>query len=666
MPFRNLIQHNTHINALLLRGICFFFFIISIVSCTDNGNDLLLLPKPKFFEQQRGFLEVKTPEPENWKITIKYIEQIPEIPQNTDEAYTIEITEKGIQIQATKPQGAFYAKQTLLQLLEKQDDGTFRLPYCKIIDWPAFPIRGFMHDTGRSYISIEELKKEIKLLSHFKINTFHWHLTEDIAWRIESKIFPQLNAPKNMLRDEGKYYRQEEIKDFLQFCKEHYVLVIPEIDMPGHSAAFTRVFGTTMQSPQGMEILKKLMDEICSLFDTPYIHIGTDEVRFTNVEFVPEMVDFLHKKGKKVIAWNPGWQYKKGEIDKLHLWSYKGKTQKGIPSIDSRYHYLNHFDTFGDIIALYNSKIGNTSTSTSENEGAILAVWNDRNLEDEKQIILQNNFYPNMLALAERAWQGGGNEYFDKEGTVLHSRSSKNYIDFADFERRMLWYKQNIFKGEPFAYTKQTHIEWNITDAFPNKGNPETQFPPEQQLDSIYTYQNKTYNVHPSYGASVYLRHTWGSLVPSFYKKPQENHTAYAYTWVYADEAQKAGLWVEFQNYSRSEKDLPSLQGTWDYKGSKIWLNDIEIHPPIWQNTHKEKNNEVALQNENLAGRKPVLVQLRKGWNKILLKLPVQKFTSQEIRLQKWMFTAIFVDIKSGEALENIYYSKDKKKLWKK
>ncbi|PID89130.1 MAG: beta-N-acetylhexosaminidase, partial [Bacteroidia bacterium] len=384
--------------------------------------------------------------------------------------------------------------------------------------------------------------------------------------------------------------------------------------MPGHSAAFTRTFGVTMQSPKGMEILKKLMNEICTLFDTPYIHIGTDEVRFSNEAFVPQMVNFLRKKGKKIISWNPGWQYKKGEIDKLHLWSYRGKTQKGIPSIDSRYHYLNHFDTFGDIIALYNSKIGNTSTSTPENEGAILAVWNDRKLKDEKQIMLQNNFYPNMLALADRAWQGGGTEYFDKEGTILRSRSSKNYIDFADFERRMLWYKRTIFKGEPFAYTKQTHIEWNITDAFPNNGNLKMQFSPEQQLDTTYTYQNKTYKTHPAYGASVYLRHTWGSLVPGFYKNPQENHTAYAYTWVYADKAQEAGLWVEFQNYSRSEKDLPPLQGTWDYRGSKIWLNDEEIQPPIWQNAHNEKSNEIILQNENLAARKPISVHLKKGW----------------------------------------------------
>ena len=71
------------------------------------------------------------------------------------------------------------------------------------------------------------------------------------------------------------------------------------------------------------------------------------------------MVAYIRDKGKKVISWNPGWKYKTGEIDMMQLWSYRGKAQQGIPAIDSRFHYLNHFDTFGDIIALYNSRIYN-------------------------------------------------------------------------------------------------------------------------------------------------------------------------------------------------------------------------------------------------------------------------------------------------------------------
>ncbi len=94
-----------------------------------------------------------------------------------------------------------------------------------------------------------------------------------------------------------------------------------------------------------------------------------------------------------------------------------------------------------------------------------------------------------------------------------------------------------------------------------------------------------------------------GTFVPAFYADPKENHTAYAYTWVYSPKDQEVGLWVEFQNYSRSEMDLAPLHGKWDYKGSRIWINDCEIIPPVWTATHKVKSYEVPLGNENCVGK---------------------------------------------------------------
>lgn len=593
-------------------------------------------------------------------IDVKLVPSLEGVSLNVDEAYRLEVNRGKITVEAVTEQGVYWAMQTLAQLQDvRKKKATFS--GCSIVDWPAFRMRGFMQDVGRTYISIEELKREIAILSRFKINVFHWHLTENQSWRLQSKIFPMLNDSVNTTRMPGKYYTLEEAKDLVAFCKSHSVLLIPEFDMPGHSEAFVRTFRHDMQSPEGMKILKLLMDEVCETFDVPYLHIGTDEVQFTNPRFVPEMVDYIRSKGKKVISWNPGWHYKPGEIDMTHLWSYRGKAQNGIPAIDSRFYYLNHFDTFGDIIALYNSRIYNAEQGSDDIAGTILAIWNDRYIANERDIILENNFYPNMLAIAERAWKGGGLEYFDKNGTILPSENSPEFKGFADFENRMLWHKEHTFKGYPFAYVKQTNVKWNITDAFPNGGDFDKVFPPEHELKESYLYEGEEYGVHSAIGAGIYLRHVWGKMIPAFYKDPQENHTAYAYTWVYSPRKQDVGLWAEFQNYSRSEMDLAPLQGKWDYKGSRIWINDEEIQPPVWTATHRTKSNEKALGNENCVVRPPIIVSLNKGWNKVFLKLPIGKFNTPEVRLVKWMFTTVFVTPDGENAVDGLIYSPDKK-----
>lgn len=537
----------------------------------------------------------------------------------------------------------YWGRQTLEQLKTTKNKKIY-LPQCEITDWPAFRIRGFMHDVGRSFIPVEELKREISLLSRYKINVFHWHLTENQAWRLECKKYPQLNAPENMEREKGKYYTLEEARQLVEFCKQHQVLLIPEIDMPGHSAAFERTFKTDMQSEKGTQILKDIIDEVCATFDVPYLHIGTDEVQFTNPEFVPMMVKYIRDKGKKVISYNPGWNYKPGEIDMTQLWSYRGKAQKGIPAIDCRYHYANHFDTYADLVAMFNSRIYNQPEGSDDLAGCIVAFWNDRYIDNTPQLLAENNFYPYMLTLAERAWRGGGNCYFDGKGTLLWEDEPEQLAAFKEFEDRLLWQKNTWLKEVPFPYVRQTQSEWQITDAFPNGGDLNKAFPPEEKEDSVYQYEGKTYKTRKIIGNGIYLRHVWGTLVPGFYANPQENHTAYATRWIYSPKERKTKLALEFQNYSRSESDLAPRQGTWDYKCSRAWLNGQEIMPPVWKNTNTERSNEITLKNENYMSRPAIDITLKKGWNKLMLKLPVGKFSSKETRLVKWMFTAALVD----------------------
>lgn len=661
-----------------------FIGMILVCAVTIAQTSISLLPKPQLYKDTgknftMGKVKLSTPvlRPE-WEVFIMNaggeivehsssvieVELVPSIEEarlNRAEAYRLSVSNKRIKIEAVTEQGVYWAMQTLRQL-ERKKGKRSSVAGCEIVDWPAFRIRGFMQDVGRSYISMEELKREIEILSRFKINVFHWHLTENQAWRLESKIFPMLNDSVNTIRMPGKYYTLEEARDLVDFCKKHQVLLIPEIDMPGHSAAFVRAFRHDMQSPEGMKILKLLLDEVCETFDVPYLHIGTDEVEFTNPHFVPEMVAYVRSKGKKVISWNPGWHYKPGEIDMTHLWSYRGKAQPGIPAIDSKFHYLNHFDVFGDIVALYNSRIYDQAEGSEDIAGTILALWHDRLIDNEWNLVIENGLYPNMLAIAERAWRGGGTEYFDGLGTILPPEDTEAFKEFADFEKRMLWHKEHTFKGYPFAYVKQTNVKWNITDAFPNGGDMDKVFPPEQELKDTYHYNGNTYGVRQAIGAGIYLRHVWGTFVPGFYADPKEDHTAYAYTWVYSPKDQEVGLWAEFQNYSRSEMDLAPLQGKWDYKGSRIWINDREIMPPVWTATHQVKSNEIPLGNENCVGRVPLAVHLNKGWNKVFLKLPIGKFKMAETRLVKWMFTAVFVTPDGERAVEGLIYSPDKQK----
>ncbi len=576
-------------------------------------------------------------------------------PRTNGEAYALEIAPHTITASATTSLGLYRALQTLCQLADSTARGV-RLPQGRIVDWPAFPYRGVMQDVGRTYISMEELRREIDLLARFKINVFHWHLTENQSWRLESKIFPMLNDSINTTRMPGRYYTLDQARELIAYARERGVEVIPELDIPGHSEAFRRTFRHDMQSPEGEKILKLLLEEACEALPVDRIHLGTDEVAFTDPTFVPRMVAFVRGLGKRVISWNPGWHYRAGEVDMTQLWSYRGRPTDEIPAVDSRFHYLNHFDVFSDLVALYRSNVYGRTESDGQVVGAEIALWNDRYIPDEEQNIAQNNLYAAALALAERTWCGGGDGYFDEIGVNLPPVGSPAFAAYADFERRLLWHKSRTLAGCPVPYVRQTHIRWHVTDPFPNGGDLGRTFPPETEGPrERYTWEGRTYGIHTVAGAAVYLRHVWGKLVPALYADPAPNHTAYAWTWVYSPCNQTVGLQAEFQNYSRSEPDLAPAAGCWDTKGSRLWINGDEVLPSVWSSVHRTKSNETPLGNENFAARKPLPVTLRKGWNRVFLKLPVGEFSTPDVRLVKWMFTVVFTTPDGRDAADLVY-----------
>ena len=602
-------------------------------------------------------LGIKASPRANHQISLELQTHIEGLPQGNEEAYKLSITSDLISLSAYTDTGLYRGLQTLRQLYER---GEWRARV--ILDWPAFPWRGFMMDVGRTYIPLEQLKQEIDLLARFKVNVFHWHLTENEAWRLESKLYPKLNDKVSMTRMAGWYYTQEEARELVRYCRERRVLLIPEIDMPGHSAAFERALGYGMQTEQGKKTLKALIKEACEVFDVPYLHIGTDEVQFTDKTFVPEMVAYVRSLGKKVISWAPGWPYQEGEVDMLQLWSSRGKAVKGIPALDCRYYYLNHYDLFSDIGRLYNSRIYGEDKGTEHLYGALLAIWTDRATLDTRQIIRENQLYPAMLALAERSWVGGGRGDFTSREVMTSDPKSPAYDDFKDFETRMLSYRK-IFPPESFPYVRQTDARWVISAPFPNGGELRRVFPPEQAIGAIappkslpsYTYEGKTYPSQMVAGSGFYLRHVWGDLCAGLLEQAETDHTCYAMAWINSPKEQQVGFLFETQNYSRSEKDLPPPPGAWDHRESRIWVNGKTIIPPVWINTHTIPTLTSALGNENACSRPPIPITLKKGWNQLFIKLPIGAFTTREVRLVKWMFTAALVNLDGTEAADVRY-----------
>ena len=239
-----------------------------------------------------------------------------------DEAYALSVTDKKILVTASKPAGFFYAFQTLKQLMPRNvmagvydaEVKEWSVPAVEIADEPRFAWRGFMLDEGRHFYGKEEIKKIIDVMAAYKMNRFHWHLTEDQGWRIEIKKYPKLTEV-GAWRDSkvcawgdvkpdgiryGGFYTHEDIKEVVAYAKERFVEIVPEVDIPGHSQAAVASYPEFLScdpenkhdvwlwqgvsadvinvaNPQAVQFAKDVIDELTELFPFGYIHLGGDE-----------------------------------------------------------------------------------------------------------------------------------------------------------------------------------------------------------------------------------------------------------------------------------------------------------------------------------------------------------------------------------------------------
>lgn len=213
-----------------------------------------------------------------------------------------------------------------------------------------------MLDVGRNYMSVPFLKSVVRRLSHYKINVLHLHLSDDPGWRVEVNKYPELTVETSFwpTRQPGKFYTQEDIKSICDFCDSLNIRVIPEIDMPGHSAAFRKAIGKDMQTPEGMQVLKEALDEIIPLFKDSLFHIGSDEVHFKMKEFMPEMIRYVRSKGKQVVVWYPGYAPDSNAV-RMCWGEYEAgySLDKSAPYIDCNGFYMDWMDSQGGVLQTF-------------------------------------------------------------------------------------------------------------------------------------------------------------------------------------------------------------------------------------------------------------------------------------------------------------------------
>ena len=289
-------------------------------------------------------------------------------------AYNLTVNEGKVAIRAKSVLGFYYAFQSVKKILPanvmagKQDAAVtkYALPCVTIQDEPRFAYRGFMLDVARHFFTVEEVKRMLDVMSYYKMNRFHWHLTDDQGWRVEIKQYPKLTtigatASNTYVTDleygpywtnqvYGPYfYTQEQIKDVVAYAKERHIEVIPEVDMPGHFVAAMASYPEycchpesapsvwinggissdvlNVANPAAVQFAKNILAELIPLFPYDYFHIGGDEcptsqwesnaecqakyreLGLTNYRqlqshFIKEMADFLKEHGKKTVVWN--------------------------------------------------------------------------------------------------------------------------------------------------------------------------------------------------------------------------------------------------------------------------------------------------------------------------------------------------------------------------
>lgn len=432
------------------------------------------------------------------------------------EQYQLDVNNKNIIISSLTPNGSFYGVQTLLQLfsvnkIEDKISFNAQIPGVKIKDKPRFKWRGMHLDVCRHFYDKEFVKKYIDLLAIHKMNTFHWHLTEDQGWRIEIKKYPKLTEigsyrsetmiDKNWDKFDGTphsgFYTQEDIKEIVQYAKDRFITIVPEIEMPGHSLAalaaypeygctggpyeVSKVWGVfddvyCAGNDKTFEFLENILAEVIELFPGKYIHIGGDECPKAQWEkcpkcqqrkkdenlqdefelqsyFIKRIEKYLIANNKKLIGWDE--ILEGGLAPEATVMSWRG-TKGGIEAAMSGHDvimspnnecYFDHYQAepeneplaiggYTDLKDVYNYEPIPEELSSEEAKhilGAQANLWTEYIATEDH---LEYMVLPRMSALSEVIWQIPENKDFEDFKNRLKNLLYR--LEYKDYKYREL------------------------------------------------------------------------------------------------------------------------------------------------------------------------------------------------------------------------------------
>lgn len=470
----------------------------------------------------------------------------PQLP--SPESYTLSVTPQRIEIRATSGAGLFYGMQTLLQLMQPAGTGSYSVPSVEIEDTPRFAYRGLMLDVSRHFSTKEFIKKQIDALAYYKINRLHLHLTDAAGWRLEIKKYPLLtdfaawrtdptwkkwwNGGRKYLRyDEpgasGGYYTQDDIREILEYARQHYITVIPEIEMPSHSeevlAAYPQLSCSgepyknsdfCVGNEETFTFLENVLTEVMELFPSEYIHVGGDEAgksawktcpkcqkrmkdeHLANVDelqsyLIHRIEKFLNNHGRCLLGWDEILQG--GIAPNATVMSWRGE-EGGIAAVTSGHHAIMtpgaycYLDSYQDAPYSQPEAIGGylplkkvyaydpvPASLTAEQAKLVYGVqgnlWVEYIPTPEH---VEYMIYPRMLALAEVAWSAPERkswpDFHTRALSAVADLQKKGYHPF-DLSKEIGSRPESLQPVSHLALGKKVTYNSSYSPHYPAQGN---------------------------------------------------------------------------------------------------------------------------------------------------------------------------------------------------